>query len=103
MLTGARCACGGIAHSADGRVQQALRKRRPECWAACGDQADNVTALCPVSCLFETMLGNHSAVPTLRRLAKRRILDTMMIQCPDCDFTYISFGRAGLGRLIPGI
>ena len=57
------CMNSGIAHSADGRVQQALRKRRPECWAACGDQADNVTALCPVSCLFETMLGNHSAVP----------------------------------------
>ena len=33
------------ASCADERVQQALRKRRPKCWAACGDQADNVTAL----------------------------------------------------------
>ena len=45
--------------------QQALRKlaARPKCRAVCGDQTDNVTALRPVSCLFETMLGNSSATP----------------------------------------
>jgi hypothetical protein len=56
------------ASCADERVQQALRRRRPECWAQCGAQANNVTALCPVMCLFSTMLGNRTAnIPPMEK------------------------------------
>ena len=41
----------------DDRVQSSLRRKNEACWAACA-QPDNATALCPVSCLFETMIGN---------------------------------------------
>lgn len=46
------------ASCADGRVQAALRSKNEACWDTCGAQADNVTALCPVSCLFKTIMGN---------------------------------------------
>ena len=41
----------------DDRVQSSLRKHNPSCWEKCADP-DNATALCPVSCLFETMIGD---------------------------------------------
>eukprot|EP01045_Picozoa_sp_COSAG04_P037647 COSAG04_NODE_9717_length_837_cov_1.300813_1_plen_81_part_10 len=42
----------------DGRVTKHVRSKHPECWAACGDQADNSSSLCPTSCIFNTILGN---------------------------------------------
>ena len=44
----------------DGRVTKHVRSKHPECWAACGDQADNSSSLCPTSCVFNTILGNAS-------------------------------------------
>ncbi len=35
----------------DGRVTKHVRSKHPECWAACGDQADNSSSLCPTSCV----------------------------------------------------
>ena len=49
------------ADCADARVQAAVRKIDPGCWAACGPQGNNATSLCAVSCLFNTMLGNVTA------------------------------------------
>ena len=48
------------ASCADSRVQSAVRTMNPGCWDKCGAQADNATAFCPVSCLFDTILGNQS-------------------------------------------
>ena len=48
------------ASCADERVQAAVRKTNPKCWDKCGAQANNATAFCPVSCLFDTILGNKS-------------------------------------------
>ena len=41
----------------DDRVQSSLRQKNEECFKACS-QPDNATAQCPVSCLFETMIGD---------------------------------------------
>ena len=50
------------ASCADGKILAATRERNPGCWEGCGHQANNVSALCPVRCLFSTMLqGNKSA------------------------------------------
>eukprot|EP01052_Picozoa_sp_SAG31_P012874 SAG31_NODE_762_length_12275_cov_14.077119_9_plen_710_part_00 len=48
----------------DDRVQSSLRQKNEACWNACA-QPDNATALCAVSCLFETMIGD----PTTGRAA----------------------------------
>lgn len=48
------------ASCADERVQAAVRRMNPHCWDKCGAQANNATAFCPVSCLFDTILGNRS-------------------------------------------
>merc|ERR1712166_775472 len=50
------------ASRADGKILAATRQRNPGCWEGCGHQANNASALCPVRCLFKTMLeGNTSA------------------------------------------
>jgi hypothetical protein len=42
-------------------VNAGLKALNPPCWEACGPDADNVTSLCAVSCLFTTLLGNTSS------------------------------------------
>ena len=37
-----------------------------------------MTALCPVSCLFETMLGNATAVPPVPAMAKEEVVQPFM-------------------------
>ena len=48
----------------DDRVQSSLRQKNQACWNACA-QPHNATALCTVSCLFKTMIGD----PTTGRAA----------------------------------
>ena len=43
----------------NGRVSDAVIRRRPECFQKCGPgQADNQTSPCWVSCFFDTLVGN---------------------------------------------
>lgn len=45
-----------------------VQNTRPECWEACGPQGKNVSSLCFIKCLFETLVGNKtSEVPPMSR------------------------------------
>ena len=65
----------------DERVQSSLKSKNPACWKAC-EQPDNATAKCPVSCLFETMIGD----PTSGRkaLTKQEVSHLLIYQSPAC-------------------
>jgi hypothetical protein len=61
-----------------------LRERREKC----GDQGDNATALCPVSCLFETMIGDkkEGRAP----LTKDEVVAPFVIACLPAQQPYPS-------------
>ena len=52
----------------NGNLLKTAQKARPECWEACGPDAQNMSRVCFIKCVFETLVGNKtSKIPPMKK------------------------------------